>query len=39
VIQGLLIATTLMQLSGPLWTLWPLKRIVGETSDDETTEH
>jgi Kef-type K+ transport system membrane component KefB len=39
VIQALLIATTLMQLSGPLWTLWPLKRIVGETSDDETTEH
>ena len=34
VIQALLIATTLMQLSGPLWTLSPLKRIVGETGDD-----
>jgi Kef-type K+ transport system membrane component KefB len=37
VIQALLIATTLMQLSGPLWTLLPLKRIVGETNDDERT--
>src|SRR5262245_43988088 len=35
VIQALLIATTLMQLSGPLWTLWPLRRIVGETGDDD----
>jgi len=34
VIQALLIATTLMQLSGPLWTVSPLKRIVGETADD-----
>jgi Kef-type K+ transport system membrane component KefB len=34
VIQALLIATTLMQLSGPLWTLLPLKRIVGEIEDD-----
>ena len=34
VIQALLIATTLMQLSGPLWTLWPLKHLVGETLDD-----
>jgi len=34
VIQALLIAATLMQLSGPLWTLWPLKRIVGEAVDD-----
>jgi len=35
VIQALLIATTLMQLSGPLWTLWPLRRIVDETGDDD----
>ncbi|MCG3189653.1 MAG: hypothetical protein LKCHEGNO_02137 [Burkholderiaceae bacterium] len=35
VIQALLIATTLMQLSGPLWTLWPLKHLVGETVDDD----
>jgi len=35
VIQALLIATTLMQLSGPLWTLWPLERIVRETGDDD----
>lgn len=34
VIQALLVATTLMQLSGPLWTVWPLKRIVGEVADD-----
>jgi len=33
VIQALLIATTLMQLSGPLWTLWPLKHIVDESGD------
>jgi Kef-type K+ transport system membrane component KefB len=33
VIQALLIATTLMQLSGPLWTLWPLKYIVDESGD------
>lgn len=39
VIQALLIATTLMQLSGPLWTLLPLKRIVGETEDDGSTEN
>jgi len=39
VIQALLIATTLMQLSGPLWTLLPLKRIVGETGDDGSTEN
>jgi Kef-type K+ transport system membrane component KefB len=35
VIQALLIATTLMQLSGPLWTLWPLKHIAGEVGDDD----
>ena len=35
VIQALLIATTLMQLSGPLWTLWPLKHIAGEYGDDD----
>jgi Kef-type K+ transport system membrane component KefB len=34
VIQALLIATTLMQLSGPLWTLLPLRRIAGETPED-----
>ncbi|MCC7457831.1 MAG: cation:proton antiporter [Nitrospira sp.] len=34
VIQALLVATTLMQLSGPLWTVWPLKRIVGEVAED-----
>ena len=34
VIQALLVAATLMQLSGPLWTLWPLQRIVGEAVDD-----
>ena len=39
VIQALLIATTLMQLSGPLWTLLPLKRIVGETGDDGSPEN
>jgi len=38
VIQALLIATTLMQLSGPLWTLWPLRHIVGEAVDDEPRE-
>jgi Kef-type K+ transport system membrane component KefB len=38
VIQALLIATTLMQLSGPLWTLWPLKRLAGEAVDDEPNE-
>ncbi|HET7524919.1 MAG TPA: cation:proton antiporter [Burkholderiaceae bacterium] len=38
VIQALLIATTLMQLSGPLWTLWPLKRIVGEAGEDGSDE-
>jgi Kef-type K+ transport system membrane component KefB len=35
VIQALLIATTLMQLSGPLWTLWPLKHIAAEYGDDD----
>jgi Kef-type K+ transport system membrane component KefB len=35
VIQALLIATTLMQLSGPLWTLLPLKHIAGEVGDDD----
>jgi len=38
VIQALLIATTLMQLSGPLWTLWPLRHIVGEAGDDGGNE-
>jgi Kef-type K+ transport system membrane component KefB len=28
--QALLIATTLMQLSGPVWTQWSLRRIAGE---------
>jgi Kef-type K+ transport system membrane component KefB len=31
VLQALLIATTLMQLSGPVWTLLGLKAIAGET--------
>ena len=34
VIQALLVATTLMQLTGPLWTLLPLKYVVREA--DET---
>jgi Kef-type K+ transport system membrane component KefB len=34
VIQALLVATTLMQLTGPLWTLLPLKHVVREA--DET---
>jgi len=38
VIQALLIATTLMQLSGPLWTLWPLKHIAGEVGDDDDAQ-
>src|SRR5262245_21857897 len=38
VIQALLIATSLLQLSGPLWTLWPLKHIVGEAGDDGGNE-
>jgi len=28
--QALLIATTLMQLTGPLWALWPLQYIARE---------
>jgi Kef-type K+ transport system membrane component KefB len=34
VIQALLVATTLMQLSGPLWTLLPLKYVAREFGDD-----
>ena len=34
VIQALLIATTLMQLSGPLWTLWPLQHTSRGEADD-----
>lgn len=30
VMQALLIATTLMQLTGPLWALWPLQHIARE---------
>lgn len=30
VMQALLIATTLMQLTGPLWVLWPLQHIARE---------
>lgn len=30
VMQALLIATTLMQLTGPLWALWPLQHLAGE---------
>lgn len=36
VIQALLVATTLMQLSGPLWTVWPLKYIAREVGDDDS---
>lgn len=35
VMQALLIATTLMQLTGPLWALWPLQRIARECPDDD----
>jgi Kef-type K+ transport system membrane component KefB len=35
VIQALLVATTLMQLSGPLWTVWPLKFIAREVGDHD----
>ncbi len=35
VMQALLIATTLMQLTGPLWALWPLQRIAHECPDDD----
>jgi len=38
VIQALLITTTLMQLSGPLWTLWPLKHIGEVVDNDEPPE-
>lgn len=30
VVQAVLIATTLMQLTGPLWVLWPLQHIARE---------
>ena len=33
VIQALLVATTLMQLSGPLWTLLPLKHVAREADE------
>jgi len=35
VMQALLIATTLMQLTGPLWALWPLQHIARECPDAE----
>ncbi len=35
VMQALLIATTLMQLTGPLWALWPLQYIARECPDGE----
>ncbi|MFO1218257.1 MAG: cation:proton antiporter [Burkholderiaceae bacterium] len=35
VMQALLIATTLMQISGPLWALWPLQRIARECPLDD----
>jgi hypothetical protein len=38
VIQALLVATTLMQLSGPLWTLLPLKHIAREIGNGERSE-
>jgi Kef-type K+ transport system membrane component KefB len=33
VIQALLVATTLMQLSGPLWTLLPLRHVAREADE------
>lgn len=38
VIQALLVATTLMQLSGPLWTLLPLRHVAREYGDDDRTK-
>lgn len=35
VMQALLIATTLMQISGPLWALWPLQHIARECPEDQ----
>jgi Kef-type K+ transport system membrane component KefB len=39
VMQALLIATTLMQLSGPLWALWPLQHLARECPVHERRPH
>jgi len=37
VLQALLLATTLMQLTGPLWTTWALRDVAREADGERTT--